>query len=86
MERYDVPYHLYLGSTPLSSYAIVGAKIAKQFKERNRIEVMNTIVLSDGGNTSDLKLLEGQYEENGSSDMKMLSQKSLVDGEEKVDW
>ena len=66
MERYNVPYHLYLGSTPLSSCMIVGAKIAKQFKERNRIEVMNTIVLSDGGNTSDLEVIaEGQYEESG---------------------
>ena len=58
VERYDVPYHLYLGSTPLSSCMIVGAKIAKQFKERNRIEVMNTIVLSDGGNTSDIEVIE----------------------------
>ncbi len=66
MERHNVPYHLYLGSTPLSSCMIVGAKIAKQFKERNRIEVMNTIVLSDGGNTSDIEVIaEGQYEENG---------------------
>ena len=66
VERYDVPYHLYLGSTPLSSCMIVGAKIAKKFKERNRIEVMNTIVLSDGGNTSDLEVIsDGEYEENG---------------------
>ena len=66
MERYDVPYHLYLGSTPLSSCMIVGAKIAKQFKERNRIEVMNTIVLSDGGNTSDIEVIEnGEYSEEG---------------------
>ena len=66
VERYDVPYHLYLGSTPLSSCMIVGAKIAKQFKERNRIEVMNTIVLSDGGNTSDIEVIEnGEYSEEG---------------------
>ena len=67
LERYNVPYWLYLGSTPLSTCMIVGSKIAKQFKERNRIEVMNTIVLSDGGNTSGLEIVtNGRYgDDNG---------------------
>ena len=33
MERYDVPYHLYLGSTPLSSCMIVGSKIVRVQEE-----------------------------------------------------
>ena len=66
LERYNVPYHLYLGSTPLSTCMLVGSKIAKNFKERNRIEVMNTIVLSDGGNTSDLEVIaDGEYQDDG---------------------
>ena len=59
LERYSVPQHLYLGATPLSPALIVASKIAKEFKERNNIEIMNTVVLSDGENTSSLLVLEG---------------------------
>ena len=37
-----------LGSTPLNATLVVGLEIAKQFRKANRIEVLNTIILTDG--------------------------------------
>jgi hypothetical protein len=37
-----------LGATPLNAALVVGLEIAKQFRKANRIEVLNTIVLTDG--------------------------------------
>lgn len=53
VNMYDLPNHLQLGSTPLAAAMVIATDVAKEFKDRNRIEVMNTIVLSDGGNTDE---------------------------------
>jgi hypothetical protein len=37
-----------LGATPLNATLVVGLEIAKQFRKANRIEVLNTIILTDG--------------------------------------
>ena len=43
--------HLSLGSTPLCQGYLLSIKVANEFKENNNIEVLSTIVLSDGGAT-----------------------------------
>ena len=48
---YDIPRHLSLGSTPLCQGYLLSIKVANEFKENNNIEVLSTIVLSDGGAT-----------------------------------
>lgn len=40
-----------LGATPLNSTMIVGIEIAKRFRETHKVEILNTIVLTDGGAT-----------------------------------
>ena len=37
-----------MGATPLNATLVVGLEIAKQFRKANRIEVLNTIILTDG--------------------------------------
>ena len=37
-----------LSATPLNATLVVGLEIAKQFRKANRIEVLNTIILTDG--------------------------------------
>lgn len=40
-----------LGATPLNSTMLVGIEIAKRFRATHRVEILNTIVLTDGGAT-----------------------------------
>tara|TARA_Y100000389_G_scaffold204486_1_gene257321 strand:+ start:1908 stop:4088 length:2181 start_codon:yes stop_codon:yes gene_type:complete len=40
-----------LGATPLNSAMIAGIEIAKRFRETHKVEILNTIVLTDGGAT-----------------------------------
>ena len=37
-----------MGSTPLNATLVIGMEIAKQFRKANRVEVLNTIILTDG--------------------------------------
>lgn len=43
-----IPDSMNLGGTPLNETVIVLAEIAKQFKKATRVEVLNTIILTDG--------------------------------------
>ena len=56
VSMYDLPNHLQLGSTPLAAAMVIATDVAKEFKDRNRVEVLNTIVLSDGGNTDEYEV------------------------------
>lgn len=56
LSYYDVPRHLSLGSTPLCQGYLLSIKVANEFKENNNIEVLSTIVLSDGGATDYLSV------------------------------
>lgn len=49
--RGSVPNHLSLSTTPLASAVLVARDLAVEFKNRNRLEVLNTIILTDGYNT-----------------------------------
>lgn len=40
-----------LGTTPLNSALMVGIEIAKQFRKDYKVEILNTIILTDGGAT-----------------------------------
>ncbi len=48
-ERYYMPNDYYLGSTPLNEALVVLNKMVPMFKERNKIEKMSLITLTDGG-------------------------------------
>jgi hypothetical protein len=76
IDRYDVPSHLHLGSTPLAEAVIIARDVANKFKNDNRIEVLNTIVLSDGGNTTDIAICES-VDELAESDYAVIKQRYI---------
>ena len=51
-ERYYMPQEYYLGSTPLNEALVVLNKMIPIFKDKNRIEKMSLITLTDGGANS----------------------------------
>ena len=57
-ERYNQPRHMSLSSTPLATAMLVGRDIANEFKQRNHLEVLNTIILTDGYNTDNIVVVE----------------------------
>ena len=77
VSTYDLPSHLQLGSTPLASAIMIATDVAKEFKERNHIEVMNTIVLSDGGNTDEYLVCDNA-DESGWSKCKTVNATKLI--------
>jgi hypothetical protein len=48
-DRYYMPSEYYLGSTPLNEALVVLNKMIPIFKDKNRIEKMSLITLTDGG-------------------------------------
>jgi hypothetical protein len=58
VDGYDMPNFLQLGSTPLAQSMLCAIDPAVDFKIRNKIEVLNTIVLTDGGNTDEFQVVE----------------------------
>ena len=57
--RHDIPANISLGGTPLQEAIIVLADVAKKFRERTNVEILNTIVLTDGDATGTLnKIVE----------------------------
>jgi len=51
-ERYYMPGEYYLGSTPLNEALVVLNKMIPIFKDRNKIEKMSLVTLTDGGANS----------------------------------
>jgi hypothetical protein len=47
-QKFSIPKNMYLGGTPLNESILVLRKLAEQFKEKHRVEVLNTIILTDG--------------------------------------
>jgi len=58
VEYYNLPSWLQLGSTPLAQSMVIAIDVAKEFKVRNKVEVLNTIVLSDGENTDNFDIVD----------------------------
>ena len=46
--EFSIPKNMQLGGTPLNESILVLRKLAEQFKEKHRVEVLNTIILTDG--------------------------------------
>ena len=45
---YDAPRFLHLGGTPLNSTILIADKIINKFKKDNKLQIVNTIFLTDG--------------------------------------
>ena len=58
VEYYNLPSWLQLGGTPISSVNGDCIDVNKEFKSRNKVEVLNTIVLSDGENTDSFNVVD----------------------------
>ena len=58
VEYYNLPSWLQLGGTPLAQSMVIAIDVAKEFKSRNKVEVLNTIVLSDGENTDSFNVVD----------------------------
>lgn len=52
-----------LGTTPLNSALMVGIEIAKQFRKDYKVEVLNTIILTDGGATDYIDYVSDEISE-----------------------
>ncbi len=46
--RLDVPYNFGLGGTPLNEAILAACDIVPQFREKNNLQVVNTVFLTDG--------------------------------------
>lgn len=58
IDNYEMSRHLDLGATPLAQSMLCAIDPAIDFKTRNKIEVLNTIVLTDGGNTDEFQVVD----------------------------
>lgn len=47
-QEFSIPENMKLGGTPLNESILVLRKLAEQFKQKHRVEVLNTIILTDG--------------------------------------
>jgi hypothetical protein len=45
---YYLPWQLYLGGTPLDDAIMAGVQIHKEFQKSNRLDIVNTVFLTDG--------------------------------------
>ena len=52
----QLPKHLIVGGTPLAETALIARNLIQDFKNKNRVEIMNVIFLTDGGATSPLSI------------------------------
>tara|TARA_Y100000389_G_scaffold198723_2_gene235755 strand:- start:4466 stop:6787 length:2322 start_codon:yes stop_codon:yes gene_type:complete len=57
MDRGCAPRHLNLGMTPLAEGIMILRDIAIEFKESKSLEVLNTIILTDGDNSTTLETI-----------------------------
>lgn len=57
-----IPANFHLGGTPLDEAILVLTRVAQEFKERTKVEVLNTIILTDGDGGCSLG-----YQNNGGS-------------------
>lgn len=61
-EHYSFPHHFGLGGTPLDATVLMMRDIALEFRRKNGIDVLNTLFLTDGGNTGSLGMGEDKAE------------------------
>jgi len=46
--RYASPYHFELGGTPLDATIIAALEVIPEFQKKNRVQIVNTVFLTDG--------------------------------------
>jgi hypothetical protein len=69
LERCSLPNHLELGGTPLAETIVLLRDRAIDFRRQHNIEVLNTLFLTDGGNTGTLEIGNTpSYRHNGQKD------------------
>lgn len=56
--RYNLPDHLRMGGTPLGAVTMIARNLVRDFKAKNKIEVMNVIFLTDGDATDELEIAD----------------------------
>ena len=56
ISRLDVPVHLRMGGTPLAETILLLRDVAIDFRQKNNIDVLNTLFLTDGDNTGTLDM------------------------------
>jgi hypothetical protein len=59
-----VPPSMYLGGTPLNEAVLVLRSLAEQFKKNTKVEVLNTILLTDGDGSYGLNYVNGNETSN----------------------
>lgn len=72
-QEFSIPKNMHLGGTPLNESILVLRKLAEQFKEKHRVEVLNTIILTDGDASYGL----GYMDEDG--DVRHLRSRAVIE-------
>jgi hypothetical protein len=89
--KHSCPHELNLGGTPLTSAIMLSTSLAKEFKRKNGLDILNTIFLTDGaghssmrykkdGNFSEYMNLDDYITVNGKYDFSR-----LLNGTDKID-
>ncbi len=67
--HYGTPRCLQLGGTPLNESIIAAMQIAKKFREESRVDVMNSIWITDGGDMSPFYGTCGLVQDNNTGEV-----------------
>lgn len=88
LDRNSIPNHLELGGTPLAETIVLLRDRAIDFRRQHNIEVLNTLFLTDGGNTGTLQVGDSpSYRNNSSKDAVVITEggiSTIVSGENRI--
>ena len=76
--RYNMPDHLGMGGTPLGSMTMLARNLVRDFKAKNKVEVMNVIFLTDGDATDDLEIMGQSSNRMRVGDKMVLSENGVT--------
>lgn len=57
----NIPMHYHLNGTPLFATIVAARNIVDEFRERNNLQIVNTIILTDGDDTDGLHTRSGKF-------------------------
>lgn len=63
---YVNPWQFYLGGTPLDDAIMASIQIHKEFKKSNRLDIVNTVFLTDGDSHTIEVLVESKYDKSAN--------------------
>ena len=79
LDRNSIPNHLELGGTPLAETIVLLRDRAIDFRRQHNIEVLNTLFLTDGGNTGTLQIGDTpSYRNNSQKDSIVIKEGGLT--------